>query len=162
MPPQPSLCEALAAAARQAGVFGDVTVTPTGLLARPQGQADAVYFVELGAPGSAADPGPVPGLIPGAEAWVGLATPDRWLSESIEADLMHTGDKLEEMLEEELIDQGLPKPALGLKVEHFRDDQKRYIFRTCFAETNPLRLAAVLLAYQATFSRLGNLAPREE
>ena len=38
--------------------------------------------------------------------WVGLFTKDRWLSQSIEQDLVHTGDKLEDLLEEELIDLG--------------------------------------------------------
>ena len=33
-----------------------------------------------------------------------LMTKDRWLSESIEGDLEHTGDELEELLEEELVE----------------------------------------------------------
>ena len=31
-------------------------------------------------------------------------TKDRWLSESIEGDLEHTGDELEELFEEELVE----------------------------------------------------------
>ena len=36
-----------------------------------------------------------------------MLTKDRWLSESIEAEVMHHGDSLEELIEEELIDLGL-------------------------------------------------------
>ena len=38
--------------------------------------------------------------------WVSLEMADRWQSESIETDLVHTGDKLDELLEEELVDLG--------------------------------------------------------
>ena len=49
--------------------------------------------------------------------FVGLATPDRWLSESIEADLMHQGEDVEELLEEELVDQGFDE----LRIVHVHD-----------------------------------------
>lgn len=99
--------------------------------------------------------------------YVSLFTPDRWLSESIEAELVHLGEKVEELLEEELVDQGLDQ---ALTVEHFRDDAKLYVFRS------PLKLpddevldgpemidraTKTLLAYEATFRELGDMKPVE-
>ena len=74
-----------------------------------------------------------------AEAWyvvdregdgwaVSLLTPDRWLSESIESDLMHFGDPLEELVEEELAELGWRGRVPTIK--HFRDDAKQYVFRS--------------------------------
>jgi hypothetical protein len=100
--------------------------------------------------------------------WVGLYTPDRWLSESIEADLMNTGDKIEELLEEELYDCGF---EARLPVEHFRDEKKQYVFRSpvFLPKSEKLngeemidRVTRAILAYEATFRRLGNMAPRDE
>jgi len=97
-------------------------------------------------------------------AWVGLYTPDRWLSESIEAELMHRGDKLEELLEEELIDQGYATP---LTVEHFRDEDRHYVFRSSVAvgddpASSVERMTQVALAYEACFSRLGDMAAKDD
>ncbi len=94
--------------------------------------------------------------------YVGLFTPDRWLSESIEADLMFKGDKLEELLEDELIDQGYEGPVPAF--EHFRDDEKIYVFRSPLPEDaagDAETLAKVLLAYEATFHQLGDMSEDE-
>ena len=100
--------------------------------------------------------------------WVGLYSPDRWLSESIEADLMHLGDKIEELLEEELVDQGLD---FQLPIEHFRDEQMQYVFRSpvdlpgsgALDEQAAVdRVAGVLLAYEAAFGQLGDMKPSDE
>ena len=100
--------------------------------------------------------------------FVGLATPDRWLSESIEADLMHQGEDVEELLEEELVDQGFDEP---LKVEHYRDDAKRYTFRSAVSlpaevkldsEEMCERVVRVLRSYEACFRELGDMAGGEE
>lgn len=97
--------------------------------------------------------------------WVGLYTPDRWLSESIETDLLHLGDKLEDLLEEELYDQGF---EARLPMEHFRDDALQYVFRSpVFLQAGEKldgeavidRVTRVLLAYQAMFRELGDMAP---
>lgn len=104
----------------------------------------------------------------GKKFWVGLYSPDRWLSESIEADLMHAGDHIEELLEEELFELGI---KTQLPVEHFRDDNKQYVFRSPVTlPGDPAKhqdadadwLAKVLLAYEATFRQLGNMKPSEE
>lgn len=100
--------------------------------------------------------------------WVSLVTADRWLSESIEADLMHTGDKIEELIEEELVDLGLhPAP---FAVEHFRSDDLLFTFRTPVplppggVDSADCARAAVtwLLGYEAAFRRLGDMAAGEE
>jgi len=100
--------------------------------------------------------------------WIGLYTPDRWLSESIETDLIHLGDKLEDLLEEELYDQGF---EARLPMEHFRDDLKQYVFRSPVflpkgeeldGEVMIDRVTRVLLAYQAMFRELGDMSPDDD
>jgi hypothetical protein len=88
----------------------------------------------------------------------GFATTDRWLSQSIEADLMFRRDDLEELLAEELADQGYNQP---LKVEHFRDEAKRYVFLSRLPEQEWAQLqqsiVSVVKAYTACFAELGDL-----
>jgi len=97
--------------------------------------------------------------------WVGLFTTDRWLSESIETDLLNSGDTVEEMLEEELYEQGF---EARLPVEHFRDTKKQFVFRSPVflpkgekldSEAMVDRVGRVLLAYEATFRKLGDMDP---
>lgn len=99
--------------------------------------------------------------------WVSLVTPDRYLSQSIELDLVHTGDKLEDLLEEELIDLGYN--AGTLRFEHFRSEDKLFTFRSKLPmEASEFRspssadtAALCLLAYEACFRRLGDMDARE-
>lgn len=108
----------------------------------------------------------------GGKPWVGLVTPDRYLSQSIEQDLVHTGDKMPELLEEELIELGysdlIPGPP-RLPVEHFRDEAKLFTFRTPLpavtiepGEIGQEAAAIVLLAYEAMFRRLGAMEEGED
>jgi hypothetical protein len=141
---------AVKARAEQAGVFADVTVNEGNLYcAARDSAADASYRI----------------VRDGDQWFVSLVTSDRWLSESIEADLMHHGDPMEELIEEELVELGhTPKP---FKVQHFRSDDLLYTFR------NPLPLAGIepsaaadlaftwLLAYEAAFRRLGDMEAGE-
>lgn len=96
--------------------------------------------------------------------WVALVMPDRYLSQSIEQDVVHHGDKLDDLLADELIDLG----ADGLKprIEHFRDPAKLFTFRSEFTlppgkPIEPRQLAdgllVLLLAYEACFVRLGDM-----
>jgi hypothetical protein len=96
--------------------------------------------------------------------WVGLHTEDRWLSESIETDLLHRGEKIEELLEEELEEQGW---GATLPVEHFRDEAKVFVFRSPVAVPagkmvdDPAvidQVTRVLLAYEACFDQLGDMS----
>lgn len=90
--------------------------------------------------------------------FVSLATADRWLSESIESTLMHTGDGLDELIEEELVDLGQDAPTAGITVEHFRSESMLYTFRTPLDDTiDAHELATWVLAYEAAFRQLGDM-----
>ena len=96
----------------------------------------------------------------GGTWFVGLETEDRWLSESIEADLMHSGDSLEELVEEELVDLGLT--VSGVTTQHFRDEHMHYVFRSPLPNNvTPEQAAIWLLAYEATFRELGDMSTSE-
>ena len=96
--------------------------------------------------------------------WVGWYTPDRWLSESVEADLVHLGDKIDDLLEEELLDLGF----MGkLTIEHFRDADKVFVFRSKLdlpadADAAAEVVTLALLAYQACFVELGDMGEDED
>jgi hypothetical protein len=97
---------------------------------------------------------------------VSLVTPDRWLSQSIEADLIHTGDPLEERIEEELIDLG--HTGGPLPVSHYRSAEMLFTFRSpvpIVADDNDAAVETAvrcLLAYQAAFRALGDMRAAEE
>lgn len=95
--------------------------------------------------------------------WVMLQTADRWLSQSIEQDLVHTGDKLDELIEEEMIELGYKGQRLPF--EHFRSPEKLFTFRTALpiveaemSTTLATDLAVqALVGYEACFRRLGDM-----
>lgn len=136
------------ARAAKADVFGEMTVDGHRLQAVARdAAAPAFYRVDVG----------------GGEVWVSLVTADRWLSESIEADLMHSGDKLEELIEEELVDLGEDPGAVSF--EHFRSDDMLFTFRTKLPDAatgDPERTCRYLLAYEACFRNLGDMSESEE
>jgi len=89
---------------------------------------------------------------------VRFATPDRWLSESIESDLMHFGDPLEELVEEELAELGWRGKVPQIK--HFRDDARLYTFENRLPESvasDASLTAKFLFAYEAAFRSLGDV-----
>ncbi len=140
--------DAIAKTAREAGVFGDVMVVGRRLVARAAA-APAEYRVEA----------------ENGELVVGVFTADRWLSHSVEADLLNTGDDLEDLLQEELVEVGYDGPALT--VDHFRNDEKMFAFRSktgIGAEDDGAaeRATLVLLAYQACFRHLGDMHKEED
>ncbi len=154
------LLRAAAKSAGAAGVFSSVDL-----------RSDRVVCPAI-APGAPAeyrlflDDGPPRGL------WVGFFTADRWLSHSLEADLLHTGDKLGQLIAEELVELGLdlgPKPRID-EPEHFRDDAKQFTFRSPvpvaaseFGTPKGADLAAkYLLAYEAALRNLGDVDTREK
>ena len=143
------LIESLATAARSAGVFADVQTQPGQL------RCDAALVEEEAwyQVGPAEEHGGKPCI------WVGLYIADRWLSESVEADVLHSGDHFEDLLEEELIDQGF---ETRLKVEHFRDDHKVFVFRSPVPADQPHAVRQTLLAYEACFRELGDMTPDED
>lgn len=141
----------LSAAADEAGVFESVEVKAGVLICHADGAAEPAEYRVF------ADAGSV---------WVSLVTENRWLSESIESELMHTGDKLEELLEEEMVDLGYDGPTPSF--EHFRSPDKLFTFRTPAcpvgeytpADAETLRLT--LLGYEACFRQLGDMSEGDD
>lgn len=90
---------------------------------------------------------------------------DRYISQSIEADLMWTGDDLDDLIGEELVEQGYLGGPLGA-VEHFRDEQKKFIFRSRISSdpraVDARALVQCLLAYNDAFAPLGDMKEEDE
>lgn len=142
---------AVAERAAAAGVFGEVRSEGGRVsCAAKDAAAEAFYRVE-------AEP---------AGVYVSLVMADRWLSESIESDLMHTGDSMEELLEEELVELDYPHPTP--KVEHYRSDDRLFTFRSrvpveaADSQQNVEVVIKALLAYEACFRNLGDMEAGEE
>lgn len=141
--------------AQRSELFGEISFIdgPTLSLEAPDAAAPAFYRV---------------GYEQG-KLFVSLVTPDRYLSQSVEQDLVHTGDKLSDLLHDELIDVDHPAPYTPT-VEHFRDREKLFTFRTpvhaaelSLAGDEPARRVWLLLkAYQACFVNLGDIDAGEE
>ena len=137
---QQQLIEDVKQPAANAGRFARVTIQEGRLICEADGSAEpAWYRLEI-------DDG---------RLWVSLVMRDRWLSESIEADLVHTGDKLEELIEEELIDHGVE--GAHPTFEHYRSDDMLFTFRTAIDATEPETVLNWLLAYEACFRNLGDM-----
>lgn len=124
--------------------------------------------LECEAEGSAA-PAHYRVVIEAGRPWVSLVMADRWQSESIETDLLHSGDTLEELLEEELAELGeSPAVARGIEYQHFRSDDKLFTFRTPVpvaglgAAEAAARVSRWLLAYEACFRGLGDMSGAED
>lgn len=150
-----ALYEEVGDRAREAKVFGKVRRTDDALKCRAlHVDSEAYYRVEVDLPSH-------------ERIFIGLYTPDRWLSESVEADLVHSGDKIEELLEEELVDKGFETP---LPIEHYRDENKHFVFRSTIdvhpgdidSEAVIETVEKVLLAYEACFRELGDMRPADE
>ena len=152
-----SLLRAVAPRAAATGRFGEVACSPDGTA------------LSCAAPASAAPAWHRLAVRDGA-LWVELATPDRYLSQSIEQDLVHTGDKMDELFDEELADvadlHGLRAALPGVKTprfEHFRDESKTFVFRTPVpcegldSDAAADRALLYLLACEQTFRPLGDM-----
>lgn len=143
---QQALLHAVAKRADHAAVFAQVAIDGPRLTAAAR-DADAHYRLDA---------------LPDGTLWVSLVTADRWLSESIETDLLHTGDRIEELIDDELVDLGFE--AGPLRVEHFRSDDLLFTFRSPvptagLADDRATDAAATcLLAYEACFRQLGDMA----
>jgi hypothetical protein len=145
-----SLLSEVAARAQSAGVFADID-SKEGMLeckalnsAEP---ADYRVFEENGA------------------IWVSLSMIDRWQSESIESDLVASGDKLNELIEDELDDLGILDPVVTF--EHFRSPEMEFVFRSKVPSDGDGYPATELvgtwlLAYEQCFRQLGDIDDTEE
>jgi hypothetical protein len=144
------LYEHVRAGAEQADVFADVKVAADGVRCEADGSAEPAFYrvyIEEG------------------EVWVAMETEDRWLSGSIEGDLVGTGDKLDELLEEEIIDLGHHNAVV--EFEHFRSPEKVYVFRsklsTPLDDPNaPAHALIWLLGYETVFRDLGDMSEDDE
>ncbi|MEO0511309.1 MAG: hypothetical protein AAF108_00205 [Planctomycetota bacterium] len=150
MPATTSIDQLLSAVherATQSGVFGPCKNEDGRLSCSAKASAEpAAYRLEL----------------VGDELYISLVMQDRWQSESIESDLMHSGDKIEELLEEELVDLGYSaEGAGGPAVEHFRSDSLLFTFRSKVPTGNdgwdPEATTLLLLGYEACFRQLGDM-----
>jgi len=102
--------------------------------------------------------------VEGSGVYASWVSPDRYMSQSIEADLMWTGDDLGELIAEELADLGWTGPALG-RIEHFRSEDKLFTFRSLIPDSQAMSAEAllqVLLAFEAAFGQLGDMKPEED
>lgn len=135
--------------ARAVETFGEIDASPEMLSCAAKGSAEPAFYRLF------ADAG---------HLWVALVMDNRWQSQSIEQTLMHTGDKLADLLEEEFAD--LDMPGTRPQVDHFRDAAKLFTFRSKVAtldevERDPVAAAKLawnyLLAYEATFHQLGDM-----
>ena len=94
--------------------------------------------------------------------YAGLYIQDRWLSESIETELLHCGDTIDELLEEEMVELGLD---FSLKIQHFRNDNLEYVFRSPITQgdqQNAQTLALIIQSYNACFEQLGDMGEEED
>jgi hypothetical protein len=139
--------------ARESRVFGEVTIGESMVsCAAPASAAPAFYRVGL-------DQG---------RLWVELVTDNRWLSQSIEQDLVHTGDKIEDLVDEELTALGFEGGPLP--IQHYRSEDKLFTFRSPLpidgahlARSEAQEVATTcLLAYEAAFRDLGDMETDEE
>ena len=128
--------------AQSSGRFAAVELDGAALRCRAKG-VDACYLVDREGDGWA----------------VSLLTSDRWLSESIEGDMLEGRDTAEELVDDELVEVGFPGRCQPVK--HFRDDAKQYVFRSRVpldAGGDAGALAATyLLAFEAAFANLGDM-----
>ena len=146
-----SLLRTVAANAAAARVFGEIQSGAAMLRCKALSSAEEAWYR----------------LERDADHWfVSLVTPDRWLSESIEADLMHHGDPIEELVHEELVELDYDGPALTIK--HYRSDDMLYTFRSPIpvregdVEQSADVATKCLLAYETAFRELGDMNVDDE
>ena len=131
------ILESLRADRQCTGAFASLRVDGARLVCQAKG-AEAEYALEALETG-----------------WrISLSTADRWLSESIESQLVESRESLEELLEEELKDLDCNDPAP--KMRHFRNEAKRFVFECTFADS--ARARTYFLAFESMFRQLGDMS----
>ncbi len=143
--------EQLTALARESGAFAEVARLAGAVRCVDPIQGDAEFRVAFEE----------------GRLWVLWASRDRYLSQSIEADVKWTGDDIDELIAEEVESAGWTGPKLGA-FQHFRSPEMLYTFRSELP-LDPDRLSAAsardalrfLLAYQAAFRNLGDMKADE-
>lgn len=132
--------------AEEAGVFLSVKLEGGDLVCQALGSAEEAFYR----------------LQPRSEGlFVVLDMKDRWQSESIESDLMHSGDSLEELFDEELAELGYEGDTPTY--QHFRNDEMRFVFQSPVpidgrsADEAGVIASQYLLGYEACFRQLGDM-----
>jgi len=136
--------------AQEAEVFAEVELTQRGVRCEAKESAEPAFYwcsIEEG------------------DIWVSLETEDRWLSGSIEEELVATGDKLDELIEEEIVELGHHDAVV--EFDHLRTPEKVYVFRSKVSTPlsdpkAPEHALAWLLGYEAAFRELGDMSEDEE
>lgn len=145
------IIETIVAGAKAANVFGKIQVEGAVITLEAWGAAEpACYRVYLDGP----------------EPIIELATKDRWLSGSIEGELVESGDKLDDLIEDELVDLGYPEDSGAVAFDHYRSDDLEFVFRSRVIPADGQDIAEAckiwLLAYETCFRQLGDMDETEE
>jgi len=99
---------------------------------------------------------------------VSWCSPDRYISQSIETDVLWTGDDLDDLIDEELVDLGWNRGRLK-PLKHFRNDEMLFVFISRLpipadraSSSDAKDIALCLMAYEHAFRELGDMAGEEE
>jgi hypothetical protein len=133
------------------GVFASVVIDDRGVSCKALDAAEEAFYRVSEVDGA---------------IWVSLETEDRWLSGSIEGDLVNTGDKLHDLIEEEVIDLGHEEAVVSV-VDHFRSPEKIYVFRarlsTDIEDPKAVDHALIWLkGFEIVFRELGDMTEDDE
>ncbi len=136
--------------ASTAQVFAEITIDDRGLSCQAKNSAEEAFYRVS---------------IVDDAVWISLETKDRWLSGSIEGDLVNTGDKLDELIEEEVIDLGHHDAKVSF--DHFRSPELMYVFRsrltTAIDDPKAAQHALIwLLGYEIVLRELGDMDDTQE
>lgn len=158
MPPTaapPSLAAFFSAAAeivRSSGAFAEVESGPMLVRCTDPVQPEAAFRI----------------VYEDDKLWAAWVSPNRYLSQSIEAEVKWTGDDIDELIDEEVEAQGWTGAKIG-RFQHFRSEDRLYTFRselpispTAASAAHAKDALAFLLAYQAAFRNLGDMKPEED
>ena len=145
-----SLYKAIKDGASNAQVFGEINIDDRGLSCQAKNSAEEAFYRVN---------------VEGEAVWISLETKDRWLSGSIEGDLVNTGDKLDELIEEEVIDLGHHDAKVSF--DHFRSPELMYVFRsrlsTAIEDPKAADHALIwLLGYEIVLRELGDMDDTQE
>lgn len=131
------------------GCFASVEVRDGMVWATAQ-DADACYRLEPEADGS---------------LFVSWCSKDRYLSQSIETDLLYTKDSLDDLVDEELVELGWELGKLE-PFKHYRDEAMYFTFRSKLPIGAEAIAAAdavkTLLAYELALNDRGDMAEGED
>jgi len=145
-----ALYKAVKDGASTAQVFAEITIDERGLSCQAKNSAEEAFYRVS---------------IVDDAVWISLETKDRWLSGSIEGDLVNTGDKLDELIEEEVIDLGHHDAKVSF--DHFRSPELMYVFRsrlsTAIDDPKAAQHALIwLLGYEIVLRELGDMDDTQE